>query len=543
MMTPIRAMNTFPRAIATKWARIATVFAIAAVYSASLVWLSTRYFRLSGFPVVDDVFYFNEGIKLLKTLDTGGVAALLDHVRQNPLHGPLSSVQAAVVFALFGIRDWLPYASMFLCVAAWLYAVDRIGARCGLAWAARSLLYVFALASPVAVRTVVVYQPVFPCSVAMALGTLAYLAGWPSRDAWRYRIGAVLCWALALLFKPSFSPQIALTMAVAAVLGVYVSQDGHSLRMRLRAYAVNLAIAVVLVTPYYLSAASYLYNYIRAVTQNPPERFDLNWLGHLMFHVTGPGGQLMLGGTALTLAALTAAWIGLAIRGPLPGERRFLGSLLAIMLMNFILFAVNPHKQEYIAPPFHYLFLLMAVVGAARVMQHLGALLHVRAAMAALALCTVLLAARVDYLDPWMHGDWKGRRALMTQITHSLVDNGAGAGKRVFFTTSGFISVTAVWYQMAKSGTPVPEIFDYAFAASLDPMRDAIAASDYVVASAPGNPDVWDFLPSTKLAGESLSAAQEDSGLTLIAHPITSQGYEYFVFKRSRGTAPGNASR
>lgn len=511
---------------------------VAVLYASVLVGLSVGHFRLSGFPVNDDVHYFNEGIRILKLIDSGGYAGLFSHLREHPLHGPLSAVQAAVVFGLFGIHDWLPYASMTVVIAAWIYCVHRICRRYNLATLARVALFALALSSPIVVRTVVVYQPVFPCAAMMTLGSLGYLAGWPCRRDWKSSIAVALCWALALLYKPTFSPQVMLTMVVAAALGAFsLYREKTPWAALARRYLVNMGIVGVLAAPYYITAAEYLYNYIRAVTVNPPVRFELDWFGHLLFHLTGPGGELMLGATLATLLALIISWIALAVRAPQPGERFFLGSLLFLTLMNFALFAVNPHKQEYIAPPFHYLLLVTAVLGAARIMSQFWGQVSTRVALAALVICTFVITARVDYLDPWLHGDWADRRALMSQIIHALQRSGAGAGKKVFFTTSGYIAVNSVWYEIAKSGAPVPEIRDYAFADKLAILGEGIREADYVVASAPEYPEVWDFLPTTKLAGDSLLLARRDPGLVLVAHAATKPGHEYFIFRRHRAAS------
>jgi hypothetical protein len=157
-----------------------------------------------------------------------------------------------------------------------------------------------------------------------------------------------------------------------------------------------------------------------------------------------------------------------------------------------------------------------------------------RWAFAMLTTASLFASTRVDYLDPWMHGDWQERSILMAGVVNTLHRGGVTEGQHVFLTTSGFISVTSVWYQFAKNGWPIPDIYDYAFSGELREIRQGIENADWVVASAPGCPGAWGFLPTTKLAGDSLHLAAENPRFRLYYRIATEPRHEYYIFRRVR---------
>jgi hypothetical protein len=518
-----------------RWVAFASILALSVAYTAFLIWLSTKLFRLSGFPVNDDVYYFDEGLKILKSLRADGVLGLLGLLRQHPLHSPLASLGTALVFGLFGVHDWLPYTTNVWMVAAMLLFWREVCRRLTLPGGARLCLLILVLSSPLLVRSVIVYQPVFPSAVAATLGSLAFLDGWPAQSRGARRWLAAAFWVLALLYKPTVSPQVAVNLFAAAVLGVWaLRRAGEPLALTVRRYALNAGLIAVVVLPHFLVAARHLYDYILFGTFHVPERFFLDAGGVLLFHLTGPGGALMLGGTIYILVALVLGWAVLLRRSPRPGERLFFASLMGLTVLNYVICTGNPYKQEYLGPPFQYLLLAAAVIGAGRVAAFVWLRVSLRAGFAALTMLAVPVSTQVPYLDPWAQGNWAERKAIMAGLVSTLHQAGAREGQRLFLTTSGFISVTSLSYQLAKPGWSVPDIFDYAFDDKLEDSARAIHDSDWVVASTPGHPEVIAFHTSTRFAADTLRLAREDPGLRLVGRVGLHPGQDYFVFRRDR---------
>lgn len=510
--------------------------AVAAFYAAGLVWLSSKYFRLSGFPINDDVYYFDAGVELLLQLQNGGLAQLGVYLWKNPLHAPVPAVVCAFLFGVFGVHDWLPYAANGALVLAMLLFVAELSRHHGLRHGAAVCLPVFALSTPLLVQSVIVFQPVFAASLAAALGTAAYAWGWPLQEDRKKRWAAILLWAFALLAKPTIAPQLLMSLFAVACLGIYAGRRrGEAWTRSILPYARNIAYILALVAPHYITAGPYLVRYIIAGTTQPPARFELDAAGHLLFYLTGPGGGPMFGPGLFLMAAVLLTWAVVDRPARFTVTPAF--AFAVVVLLNFLVSVFNPHKHEHLGPPFQYLLLVATLMAGARLAAPAWDRTRWRAACYGVAALSILCGTSVRYIEPWAEGNWNDRKHAMSAVLQTLRGGHVDSGTKVFLTSSGFISVTSLWYQFARMGRRPPDISD--LAASGDPaaFARAIGAADWVVATSPRHPEVFDFLPSSRIQGETLKITQADRGLELRRHLVTASGGHYYVFQRVENPA------
>jgi hypothetical protein len=81
---------------------------------------SSSHGRLAAAPAYDDVVYFYKGTQALQDLRNGHLFATL----YGPLHAPFSVLLAAASFAIWGAKDWAPYAGNVVVIIFYLGALS-----------------------------------------------------------------------------------------------------------------------------------------------------------------------------------------------------------------------------------------------------------------------------------------------------------------------------------------------------------------------------------------------------------------------------------
>lgn len=502
---------------------VVAVFGV--LYTALALAHSFQHGRLAGFPINDDVYYFDEGLRALLDIRENGIRAFPAYLLRNPPHGPLSSLVCTAAFATVGIRDWAPYAASGGLVILLLALVNHLRSRYALDGFSTACLGAVALAAPLTLNSVIVYQPVFPAALATALGSAAYLDGWPASNSRSCRIASAALWIVALLAKPTTSPLIVLTLLAATLLSAGVLSH-------LRAYLSNIAVIAVIVTPYYVAAAPDLVHYIWVGTAKSLVRYEGSSSQQLAYYLTGPSGGPLLGSFLwFAVPACTASAIVLA-RTHAKKEMRLFAGLCFLAVLNYAILTASIHKHEHLGPPFQYFVLVLALAASAHL---LSAVRNPTARMAALiATAGVVAACWPVSRDQITEAQWRQRKAGFSLLLDRLYAGSAGPRERVFLTSAGYLSVNALWYQFVKSGRSSPRIEDLALLDALDDYRARIAAADWVIAAEPGNADVAAFLPSTRVIAQTLEIARGDAGLKAIARIPSGSGGGYWLFHRAR---------
>jgi hypothetical protein len=112
-------------------------------------------------------------------------------------------------------------------------------------------------------------------------------------------------------------------------------------------------------------------------------------------------------------------------------------------------------------------------------------------------------------------------------------------GEPVFLTTVGYIGVNSLQYQFQKRRWPAPHFFDQALSDDPELFRTMIAQAAYVVASDPGNDEVFYTAPSAFLQEKTLAMVRDDPSFVEIARFPTWRGkYHYLFGRRERARNP-----
>ena len=238
-----------------------------------------------------------------------GAWALVQDAAQRPPHSPFATLVAFVSFLLFGPVEWAPYALMGLVVLAVVLAADRLLGD--LPRHARVAGALFVLTFPIVGTLPYHFRPDATAGLATGFGVVMMLRYSPFWAPRRHQYLTGVCFALALLIKPTVAP-FTLWMFVGSwvlsILAGGMTDRLVSVRSTLqerrddrRGYWAAIwpywAPVLLLAGPYYLLAGGTVYRYIyeNVFGQNREIwRLKRDWLSLARFIVDGEGGQLML---------------------------------------------------------------------------------------------------------------------------------------------------------------------------------------------------------------------------------------------------------
>jgi hypothetical protein len=153
--------------------------------------------RLASEPNYDDISYFYAGTRILQALRAGYFTQAL----ASYMHSPFSVLLAATSYAIWGAKDWAPYAGNVVIVACYLLALCYflrhlpVGVQMG-------LLFIF-LSLPFATMAVVEFRP--DIMWATLVGFAAVYLSTTGRDfsSRLEALGIGLVYGAAMMAKPS----------------------------------------------------------------------------------------------------------------------------------------------------------------------------------------------------------------------------------------------------------------------------------------------------------------------------------------------------
>ena len=180
------------------------------------VWASFQYGRLSAPAMFDDVDYFIGGQQWLNELQLSGIVqsaiALLSY------HSPLSSLFAAIAFAIFGPNDWGPYVINGVLLGLTFVAVLRFLAHEGAPVLAALIMTLCLAFVPFFQTTVTEFRPDLFHGVLVAFAILFLFRSpiFVAPRSQQVRLG--LLFGLALLAKPAVFLAAGFVISVAVVV-------------------------------------------------------------------------------------------------------------------------------------------------------------------------------------------------------------------------------------------------------------------------------------------------------------------------------------
>lgn len=270
---------------------------------------SFQYGRLSAPAMFDDVSYFVEGQQWLNELQLGAIVqspiALLSH------HSPLSSLFAAIAFAIFGPNDWGPYVINGVLLGLTFVAILRFLAHEGAPLLAAGMITLCLAFVPFYQTTITEFRPDLFHGVLVAFAIL-FLFRSPIFLASRGRqIRLGLLFGLALLAKPAAFLVAGFVISLAVVVSTFSFLYDLKLTLPSQMKAITTAYAYLLLgtalvfAPYMVVSGGAILEYMyQALISNInvwAYRGDL--IQQILFYSIGDSG-----GTALNFWF----WVGLA---------------------------------------------------------------------------------------------------------------------------------------------------------------------------------------------------------------------------------------
>jgi hypothetical protein len=511
-----------------------------------LQWSFDR-FRLTSAPFIDDASWLNEGIAMRDAMRDGGISGFVHHVVESKTLAPYSIV-AAGGFAVFGIADWAPYLMngwLIFCLLAFLEIARR---RAGLPLRTWFLAAALALAFPIGGFSVVSFLGDIASGLFIGIGAIAFLQGWPASESKLESWAGTLAWVFAFFGKATLFPETMLIFVAAAVAGCFFtlreSAAPASRRALIRKWGLRSGVVLLLISPYYILVARNLIDYLHL--QNFGALRDV-WAfkgtawESLLFYVTGFSGETMLG-PALYLAIAIIVLRCVLLFSESIWERLRFGVLMAIIAVAYALPTSVVNKTTTVGAPFQFLVVLTGVTCLFAILKRLTP----RAAriLQLLVAAAVLLTFRFPLpLDRSDSPAIQARHRALDGLIGALEREDVKQGEPVFLTTTGFIGAHTLHYEFRKRRIPLPHFFENSLSSEVAKFAPLIDSAAYVIATDPGNDEVFYTAPSAFIQAETLAMVQQNPAFVEVTRFSTWRGKHYYLFgRRGRVRNPAPAT-
>jgi hypothetical protein len=290
-------------------------FLVTAIFAALQIEESFSAGSLALPSIFDDVNYFLSGAAYLKPLHESGLAGILQTYLAGPPHASLSTFQAFVGFALFGIHPWVgPVANaalLFFFVNAFL----AIGAN--LAFGQVLILTVALLGFPLIGDTIMIFKSDWFCGLVTAAGALFVVLRPQWLNSRRDQLIAGALMGAALWGKPTvFHVTIGLYGA-AMLLASFQSLGRRNFKAPALAILVTAGTGILISLPYYVLATRQVLDYIWTTAFGDQAYIwvkQISLRDHLLYYLTGRIGRTSLGlwlyaGLAIAILLLVMLWV------------------------------------------------------------------------------------------------------------------------------------------------------------------------------------------------------------------------------------------
>ena len=289
--------------------------------------------RLSASPYYDDCDYFYTGARLLKSIRAGEALDALTSY----FHSPCSAGLACTAFAIWGPRDWAPYAGNVLLVACFLGLLSCFLRRLPLG-IHLGLLVAF-LSFPFAVMGVVEFRPDLLWAILVGFLGVYQVTAASDFSSRREAVLLGVLFALALMAKPATFLMTIGIVGLGGLLRLIRSARDQSLAFRqfLAWCGLILLIPAVLAGPYYLFHFREIWGHFYDTsfgTQKGVWVVNRTLLEHLGYYIGVRGGSPSnLGNWRLPMLILVPLGVLAGIVRPASPERRRVFLALGLLLI------------------------------------------------------------------------------------------------------------------------------------------------------------------------------------------------------------------
>ncbi len=550
-------VNDRARLVVPGWvARLALILPLAALLTSVYIQHSMSVGRLAwGFPVYDDVSYFDDALERLDIFYREGPVGLLKHHWEQPPHSPWSSYAALTGYAVFGRTLWAPYAVNSILLLIAFLVIDRVAGPARL-WVVLLLTALF-WALPFSCGLIIECRPDAFCGLvsayALFLMSKTPLTEWTTKEA--RRIGVL--WGLTTWIKPTVFAQTGLFCVGA--LGWWwllaMRESPRPWRLLFRNSAWLAGIATLIALPH---LGVNLLKYIRymIVNQFGDHRHlwttagDLNL--HFWYYTCGTAGRLMFGGAFLSALGCVLITLLTAVGQRKRKLARELTTLLVLCFMCWLIPTLNDIKTAFFGLTFGALMLLTLVRSlAAWLNQELVLPRRAGLALGGAASAYLLLGAVISKGYWPIHSHSGGREHEVAQAFFDALAKqveGARDGRRasqvrVALPFTGSINLNLVSWQFRMHQWPRPMIKECFLGDSLPSSFKVFRHADLVVVPEPG---INRLLVSPRFIPESIheqliSELSNDPAYRQCASVGTPEGKRFLMYVRERDSGIATA--
>jgi hypothetical protein len=465
--------------------------------------------RLASPLTHDDVNFFVDGIEHLTLLRTEGVLALIADLIHGSLHAPISTYQAMIGYLLFGIHDWAPYVLNIVYLFIFFGLAAYLLRDCPNAVLAAAFIWLMLL--PLSSNGFTEFAPEVVSSLFTAVGAVLMMRLPLIEAPFRARFLAAFCFGLGFLGHPSAFPFTAI--ALFATVGLAFFRDviwggrPGQFRKGIAFASLNIALSIWLPALYMLPRYREYEEYFYDSLFNPATawvwfktgRQPSNRMQHLVFYLSGTGGQFMFGEKLLAYLGLiavgyVAAWW--------PRDYKALARQIELSLLAglfWLLPTLSALKNHLFASSFGFLLGLMAVLALRSIYRALDGRWGVGVvAASAILLLIFYKPAEYEFFAP---------NTPQTVADREIAFNAIDEFKRVLFGNAP-PNPEGVQVYMSNQGAYAPNMLQY-YMLKTDP---TINWSFDSLWKDPNPSSHLDFIHRTKQ--EFVIAGQRGNGLT-----------------------------
>jgi hypothetical protein len=477
----------------------------------------------------NDVNYLIDGIRSFLYVELNGFwAELYNLYHQGFMHGPLSGLQAALGFALFGFHDWAPYATNIV------YLLVFFGVSVGLLRGTSDVAVVAILLAmagmPLLVSSISEFAPEIPCGLFTALGVLLVTRIHALNFDVRSRCLAGICLGLGFLAKPS--SLIFVPLVTCASLGIVVIRDvlipGHfkCLGRAVYLFALQMALSLWLPLLYVIPFWDHYSNYFYLAMFDPTNVKAFGgsgtpWTQDPWYYLTGAAAEYMFGDFLWAYIGL----IGLGVVAALwRGDWKFVARQFELSLMVVFMWippTASLAKNTLFGAPFGYLLAFMVVIALRSIYETMN---RAAGATAVSLLSFFLLVSPTSRyaLDHTPGFYWRHPNAhivtqkwvdAMHRFTAVILGNSPiYHSGTVYIPNPGYYHVPVLWYAFLKTDPTLQWSFN-SFWEDSDPKYhvDYIKKTkqDFVIVGAHGNGLTYSpsLIAGSEAAGDGILAA------------------------------------
>jgi len=478
-----------------------------------IIQYSLRHGRLILPPTYDDVTYFADGLARLEVLYRDRLPGLVaDHFR-NPPHSPFASYLALVSFALFGVHDWAPYAGNVILVFALLAFVDHL--LRGQAWWLRLAAALFTLTVPFAGEAVAEFRPDIACGLLTAMGVVLILERPFLTIPVPQRRLAGACFGLALLFKPTIFPITLVLLALSLAIASYSDRarlpPPRTIHGVWTSWAPVLWPFALLGLPQFLLMGRYYFSYFSAAllaSSKPIPDFQGTVAEKLAFYTLGDGGRTMLGWHLYLLAAVVVLGGVLLVAWRRMDSLRPLLNQLVPGAVAYAIPTLSPVKQYFFGVTFAILLFFLAIQAIRAVLEAQVGRSRTRwvaAGAADLVVIGILCSQPPPNWGEPSDASIQRRHQLPDQIFGAIRDARPHAHARIYVTTAGSVNAQLLQYMALANGFTGWSFGTFGWSEDLELYQREVNGADFVLASEPGNSEVYPHLMSAGLQERTLA--------------------------------------